>query len=197
MRATVPFLVLAAIALTPGAKAGTVVFDNISGMTCKCAWPGAATYAGQFTPNSDYSLLDVAALMGTEGSAFDASFYILADSGGLPGGVLAQLSASIPDGSLSSVNGVFTSGSPTTPLTLLAGTPYWLALTLPQDAYWYDAGTSFLPFASASAVGGPYTADDPTALQFEVDGDPVTAPEPGVIPLAGLGLALLAGLKLR
>jgi hypothetical protein len=190
-------LVLAAIALTPGAKAGTIVFSNISGATCKCALPGVATYAEQFTPNSDFTLLDVAALMGTEGSAFDASFYILADSGGLPGGVLTQLSASIPDGSSSSVDGVFTSGAPTIPLTLLSGTPYWFAISLPEGAYWYDEGTSFVPYASASAVGGPYAAGDPKELQFEVDGDPLNAPEPGVASLVGLGLALLAGFRRR
>jgi hypothetical protein len=87
------WLALAAIALTPGAKAGTIVFGNITGMTCKCGWDDGAATAGQFTPDADYTLLNVAADLGNGGSSFDASLYILSDSGGLPVGTLTQLAA--------------------------------------------------------------------------------------------------------
>jgi hypothetical protein len=71
-----------------------------------------------------------------------------------------------------------------------------LAVQLPEDANWFSGGSSSVPVSTASSISGPYTLSAYDELQFEVDGDPL-APEPGVIPLAGLGLALLASAKLR
>jgi hypothetical protein len=192
------WLVLAAIALSPGAKAATIVYSNIDSTDCGCG-AGGAYLAEQFTPDGDYSLVDVAARLENFGPSFTETFSILSDSGGLPDAILTQLTASVPawGGTGSPWTGVLTSNAPPTPLTLLVGTPYWLVVQTPEQLYWERAGNSSAPYAYSDSIGGPYTSGGDSDFQFEVDGDPPAAPEPGVTSLAGLGLALLAGAKLR
>ena len=187
-------LALAAIAMTPGATASSVVFSNLSGSTCLCGQSGPGPVAEQFTPASGFTLLDVSAVLHNKAASdFNSSFYIFSDSGGLPGSVLTELPFSIPGGSYEAI----TSGPPTTPLTLVSGTPYWLAVSPPASVTWDGLGTFKEPMAFASSLSGPYTYLGSGADQFEVDGDPLSTPEPGVIPLAGVGFALLAGARVR
>jgi hypothetical protein len=195
------WLILASAALAPGAMAGGVVFSNITATDCDCGVGGGGYLLEQFTPGANADLVDVAARLQNDGPSFVETFAVLSDTGGAPGTILTQLSATVPAGSWESrVEGVFTSGAPSVPLTLLAGTPYWLEVWAPDSASWEGYGSQDAPYAySTSALAdGPFADFGSCGLQFEVDGTPSAAtPEPGAFSLALLGLAVLAVVKRR
>lgn len=161
-----------------------VIFSNITSPINSGFSYG--TPAGlEFTvTGGNYLLTDVEAqLWNQNSSSVPVSFSIYSDSSG-PGTLLTTLSGTLPGNS----NEVITSGAPSTSLVLQSGTSYWLVLDLSGYA-WDGNASSNQPLSEYSS--GMWYAEPAIGLQFAIDGT-ATAPEPGTIATAAIGIGLFA-----
>jgi hypothetical protein len=196
---SVPFIRAIRVALLTTALAlpsfATIVSGNLTLTNCVCGYQGAADYGIEFSSGAYYQLTSVEAYMSNDATTATAiDFFIYSNASDVPGTELTELTATVPAAPsfTSSFAGVVTSGAPLTPLTLDAGTNYWLVIDVPNESItWGADGSSSPEFAYESA--GSWTASGPADLQYEVDG---ITPEPGTFAITAIGMAL-AALALR
>jgi hypothetical protein len=161
-------------------------FSNIGG--------GKSSLATEFTPTADFTLTDVVFVASQD--FFSADTFIASvnsDVNGVPGSAITEIAS----GSVSSPG--FGASPPyivtvdLDPVTLTAGTPYFLTLESPGLFYWLSGGSSSVPTADLDTDGfgtTSCTSVEPlvwcpagtTTLQFQIDGSPAVAPAPEPAP---------------
>jgi len=145
---------------------------------------------GSFTvTGSDYTFTGAEAALQYLGGVNTVTLGIRSDASGLRGALLEAFTVTnIPSAS----PGAIVSFNASAPLTLFAGTTYWL--TSEEDgntaAGWRVSGTSSTAVRLDQGAWTPRSA----SLAFRIDGDPIstagpTAPEPGTLPLFALAAA--------
>ncbi len=175
----------------------STVYSDLSSNCGGCGLGGTTVLATSFPVFATSDLTDVAARMGNVGGLSGITFSIYSNVSGLPGSVLTTLAGVIPDGTNPHYEGLVTGVAPTTPLTLVSGSVYWLAINLPtSNIYWEAAGTSS---QSTAKFSGGWSLLAPNTLQFQIDGRALTSPtpEPGTLALVGGGIALAVLVRRR
>ena len=150
--------------------------------------------AAAFTPTGDYVMTDAQLLLNNAflymqgpGSSFSVDLY--SSLNGLPGSLIESIGSGLtpyPPGSLVALD-------LPNPVSLTAGTQYWVVLMAGSDGelYWLAGGSSSVPVAEWSNFPGypvglpPFTWKSlgMATPQFEIDGTPVTSvPEPSSLP---------------
>ena len=185
--------------LFAGVCAAQPIFNSITGpcsSSCESATvagssisPPGSSYAAQFTSATARQAVDARiVVISGEQPGSDGSFNvaIFSDAGGLPGSPIGTAVAGLtaPPYPGGTVTATFSQ-----PISLGAGTPYWLVLT-PADAStyigWILGGSSTVPAAgtaSPSASGG-WSASSFDTLQFAIDA--TAQPSPPVITTSSL-----------
>ncbi len=152
--------------------------------------------AASFVPGSDYLFdsADLALLMYPEIPGYFTSntldVWLMSDSGGLPGTIMASFSVSIPFNS----SGIYTVSSASHPL-LTSGATYWVAVSPDGSARaaWLANNQGLMGLA-VGHFGPPFGLNDSQLTPaFRVEGTPV--PEPGILILLGISMISVAGLK--
>ena len=152
---------------------------------------GAFSAAMGFTPSVSAILTQIdVSLTWTSGTNSGPVLTLKSDSGGLPGPVLMSWNLS---GGLASfvANGACCSAiesvTPSSTLSLFAGTQYWLVASAGAADTWDDwvvGGVSGAPVATTQVAGGPLVRITDQEAGFDVIG----APEPASVTLVGVAL---------
>jgi hypothetical protein len=170
-------------ALTMRSARAATVFSNYNGLNCKCGF-GAAFYAGEFSPPSDFDFTGAAAFVGnTDVEAQSFSMGLFSSVPGSPLWTSGTLTA--PPSSATLVSASY-SGSP---ILLQTGSEYFLVLDLSgsDSPNWLADGSSSV-FAFTSADGSSWNGLGEQNLQFEVFG---AAPGAAIPELASWAMLLL------
>jgi hypothetical protein len=201
--------VLLPIACAPMLLRADIVFSNVTGTgtvstgapicgIASCS-PNSTIAAEEFTPASKYILTGAQVLV-DEVSGAPPSFDVFLDSNssGVPGSEVEQIGSGLT--ATTAYPGSFITAT-ATPITLVSGTPYWLVLapaTTSSLVNWMNGGSPAAPFENSSNGGLTWNPERTNTLQFQIDGNPVSAvPEPSSFaPLAGI-LTLLYGVRQR
>ena len=154
-------------------------------------FPGLYEDADPFTPLFSGALTQIDVPLECQGPSCSVTISLDSDSAGLPGGILASWTLSgLP------VSGTLETVTASSPVSLSAGTQYWIVLSPPfssSGAGWFtnDIGVSGMYQNTGSgwaALSGSFTI---TAGAFDVQG----VPEPSSIRLFAGGMGILALLK--
>ncbi len=209
---------LLCMASGPALMKGAVVFSNVTGTgsvtsgsfvcnagtgvsPCPTGVGQSLFDAEQFTPTADYMMTGAQMLVSSNEPVKTFDVFLYSNGAGQPGASIEQigfdLSAnSVYPGSLVTANTIGT------PITLLAGTPYWLVLA-PHDTgsfvNWENGGSPTVPFASSLNSGANWNVARYND-QFQIDGDPIqtnAVPEPSGYLLLFGGIVGLIGLRRR
>jgi hypothetical protein len=193
--------IILAFLLTAACRAD-VIFNNITGdislgSVGVLVLPGlppllptqSLSAAVQFTPTVNATVVDAKVFIAGSGNITASLF---SDQGGIPFSNLETLGTL----SITSSNPAIASVNPAATVDLEAGTPYWLVLSSPGlgsgVANWYGSAVPAPAVTSDVPVGSPVVWIPSAALQFAIDGTPVSAgsaPEPGAMGLVALGCA--------
>ena len=195
-------LLAGTVLLCAGSARADVVFSNLAGLNLTfypvygSFYHSPLSMAAAFTPGSNYTLTDAEVrVFGFIGSELDVS--IARDSSGLPGSAIEQIGFGLT-APATPAGGLVTAKSIATPISLNAGTRYWLVLkaSLPtSNIGWFAGGTASVPLAQE--VNGTWSALTAGTAQFQIDGTAEAVPEPAAgLPLgSAIGVLLLAGMK--
>ena len=178
--------------LFAGLAQADVVFSNITSPS-STAYPvlgslfhGPLSMAAEFTPGATFTLTDAEVrVFGLAGSQFDV--VIASDGSALPGSPIAQIGTDFA-APTALTGGIVTANSITTPITLTAGTHYWLVLSPARSTSyidWFAGGTQAVPLAQQS--NGNWLSLPAGNVQFQIDGTTqASVPE----PISGLSWGL-------
>jgi len=124
--------------------------------------------------------------------------FLDSDSGGTPGSVIEQIGFGL-SATASFPASLITANTIGTPITLTAGTPYWLVVS-PHQAdsrvTWAGGGSVETPRAISLDGGNTWPLVGTDALEFQIDGTPnAPVPEPSTYGLLGGIAAFLFGLR--
>jgi hypothetical protein len=188
------FAFTACAALTCGSARAATIFSNPPGTDATCdgtSFCGNQGVAGAFTPDANFTLLDVvvpvANVQGTDGAIIE----LLSDNSDSPGSVIEQWTVTPPAYSFGSIPSSSTVEDVDS-VSLVSGDQYWIAV-LPKDSSSLD-----VIFTSSTGESDDYGDGSwqPVSgeLAFEVDGtaEAAATPEPGTICLLGIGLVAAA-----
>jgi hypothetical protein len=164
--------------------------------------------AEEFIPSANYILTGAQMLVLvhkessgiTDGANFDVS--LDSDNSGAPGSLIEQIGSGLTATATSFPGSLVTANSIATPITLTAGTPYWLVLTPEANTFitWAGGGSSAPPSATSIDGGSTWPFVGTADLEFEIDGTPVVTspvPEPASFGLLAGIVTLLYGVKRR
>jgi hypothetical protein len=161
--------------------------------------------AEEFIPSANYILTGAQVLVTTDedanGNPYGANFNVSLDSdnSGVPGLPIEQIGSGLTATATASL---VTANSIATPITLTAGTPYWLVLTGEVNTFiiWAGGGSTAPPSATSLDGGSTWPVVNTADLEFEIDGTPVVTspvPEPASFGLLAGIVTLLYGVKRR
>jgi hypothetical protein len=204
---------LLSITLSPMLMRADVVFSNYNGAGSAIGSHfvcGASscnnTIAEEFTPSLNFTMTDAQVLVAQNVNGNDQTFdvYLSSNGGTAPGAVIEQIGFGLSPSTATYPGSLITANSIGTPITLLAGTPYWLVLKphlANSQIVWVGSGSQSVPSATSLDGGNTWPfAGGSGALEFVIDGTPVAAavPEPSslVLLLAGI-VTLLYGIRER
>jgi hypothetical protein len=204
-----------------------VIFSNITGDVSSGAFPvcaagysinpgcpfrgnagGVDSVAAVFTPSADFTLTDAEVLVSGENiNSNTFTLSVNSDVNGIPGSAISGIGTG-----LIPLNKEFMFPPPSVvtvdfnPVTLTAGTQYFLTMQSFGPTPWFYGGSSSVPTAEISfdatlgtnACATPLKSAqwcpvEPTTLQFQIDGSPAlaTVPEPSYLSvMAALTLCL-------
>jgi hypothetical protein len=162
-------------------------------------------FAEEFIPSANYTLTGAQVLVTTHedanGDPDGANFNVSLDSdnSGAPGSPIGQIGSGLTATATASL---VTANSIATPITLTAGTPYWLVLTGEVNTFiiWAGGGSTAPPSATSIDGGSTWPFLGTANLEFEIDGTPVVTspvPEPASFGLLAGIVTLLYGVKRR
>lgn len=180
--------------LSPRPLHADVIFSNLDGAPdglsfLQVGGPLDVSEAEAFIPAENYSMTGAQIVL--DAGAVDLFLY--SDNSGAPGSEIEQLATNVsgPSGSYA-----LETANSFTPISLTAGTEYWLVLTpfnSTSSAFWGDNASIYVPWASSTDGGATWTSLNFDA-QFEIDGTPLAStPEPSELPLlsiAAIGLLI-------
>lgn len=186
-------LALLTTAFVPALHADTI-FSNINGGACAdpaaCGLPISGANTGNeasavaFTPSANYTLTGAAAVLDNAFDNTTVNFLIYSDSSSLPGASLGELgSATLA----ASAEGTFTVNA-STPISLDAGTQYWLVLTAGDnltEVLWEQDALIGEPWAETADGNDPSdwtTTGVPANAQFAIYGTPTGTTPPAATP---------------
>ncbi len=124
------------------------------------------------------------------------NFFIYSNNSGAPGSQLTSLSTTIPQSLNETL--LITASNPTSPLTLLSGTNYWLVIPIGNltGLSWLTQGNSTVLSAVENLITHSWISITQRSLQFEIDGTQVT-PEPGTFFLVAAAFIVLGFVGFR
>jgi len=155
---------------------------------------GGFPMVGQaFTPSGNYQLTQIDLALVYFGGTNSVNVGLNADTGGLPGAVIATWSDPINLQAIGTTCCIVQTFTPSSTILLSSGTQYWIVVAAGASdtfAGWNlnntaDDGSVALNFGSGFSLDGPLRRS-----AFDVLGDS-SVPEPTTLALTALGLALL------
>ena len=177
------FFVVVLLSVTGAVSSASVIFST-DGTATPVFFPSNGTsstsavfHAFQFTVGAgNGGLLDELVVAGQSSTGFTETFDILNDNSGNPGSLLTTVLVPVTGDGVSRLY----SASPSTSLTLVAGTPYWVEAASPSgsDSFFWLEANPILNTTEFSSASGTFTGQPSSAFALVAAAPTSGVPEP-------------------